>query len=519
MVTRILALIRKYKGFQFIVFALAEFTLYHILHGTPPFIPLLIIVWVALFLYNILNTYYREKCHRNSLLFDVWKYNESPFILFQEFANADEHELDVSEFPVRDWKNTQGLIFGYSRQGNLVYLRSNAEANIAVFGAPGSSKTVSFVKPNARNFGGSVLAVDIKGDIYEYNKYYRNIIRFAPDIPDAVSNSAHYNPFAGFKELARSELKLKVSNMAEVLIPNYNERDGYFSITARKLFTGILLFLLEECPDLTFPEFLHAVLQYQRPRGWRLEQFPSNVFQWIECVAYSPYPDAVEQVSAMLGNNERNIAGVADRLNTALVPFSNEILDALLTDNGSCICAQSLETGHDVYLQIGQDNLRTYAPLITLIMNSFMSVFTRRGDSAYATAKNRPILMILDEFPTLTFSYDSINEFLSTLRSKSITIMMICQSVSQIAYKYGDAGYHALMGNCIYQVCCKSNDPITVNHFMEIIGNKRTLKRGSSAIEDEEPVYHSADYGALSDTAIVYFNGKHAELKKIRSYE
>lgn len=475
--------------------------------------------WIIVLIFNFSSGFYENKCGRKSLLQDILHFQKSPFYLFFYFINADKHKLKVSRYPKTSWKNVKGLIFGYSEQGNLVYEPSRTEANLAIWGSPGSMKTVSFVKPNARKFGGSVLTVDIKGDIYAYNRNYRKIVRFAPDIPNATKISAHYNPFVGFKRLSSTELKLRVTNMAEILIPNDSEKEPYFSTTARKLFSGILLFLLEQCPDLTFPEFLHAVLHNQKPASCRMDIFPSNVFEWIECVATSPYPAAVEQVTAMLGNNEKNISGVADRLNTALVPFSNEVLDTLLTDNGNCISAKTLYSGSDVYLQISQNNLSIYAPLFTLIMSGFMTEFANRPDSAYSGRKNRPILTILDEFPQLTFPYNTINQFLSTLRSKSVVIMLVCQSVSQLAKKYDNFGYQALLGNCTYQVCCKSNDGLTQDYLKKIIGNKKTLKQSYSAVEDEEPVYQNSDYGALTDKAIVYFNGEHTELIKIKSYE
>lgn len=536
MVTRILKPFFHYRLFLFLITAIAELYLYHFIHrklwelNSPVFhnlrnlidniiIYLFIIIWIIAFVFNIVCILYQDKCSRKSLVRDRMHFNKSIFYLFHYFKNADPHKLNVSSFPKKNWKQVEGILFGYSsNKGNLIFLPSYSEINLAIYGAPGSSKTVSYVKPNARCFGGSVLAVDIKGDIFDYNKNYRKIIRFAPDISDAIE-SAHFNPFEAFGNLSRTELKLRVSNMAEILIPNDSEKEPYFSTTARKLFCGMLLFLLEVCDNLTFPNFLHAVLHYQKPMDCKMERFPSNVFEFIECIASSPYPDAVEQVAAMLGNNEKNISGVADRLNTALVPFSNDVLDILLSDNGNCISAETLYNGSDVYLQISQNNLSTYAPLFTLIMSNFMTEFANRPDTSINRNTNRPILCILDEFPQLTFPYNTINQFLSTLRSKSVIIMIVCQSVSQLAKKYDNFGYQALLGNCTYQVCCKSNDVLTQEYFSSIIGTKKVLKQGMAATEAEEPCYSAPHYGALSDTAIVYFDGYHAELKKIKSFE
>lgn len=478
----------------------------------------LFVFWILSYIIGILWLFYHGEFGRN-LIYDIWHLKQSPFYLISYFVKSNPNKLDSAEFQKENWKQAKGIVFGYSKEGNLVRFDSETEMNCAIFGSPGSAKTVGYVKPNARCFGGSVLAVDIKGDIFEYNKHYRKIIRFAPDIPDAIYKSARFNPFEGFDKLSRTELKLRVLNMAEILIPMDSQKEPYFSVTARKMFTGFLLYLLGICKDLTFPEFLQAVLHNKRPSGYKQKNFPSNIFEWIECVVDSGIDAAVEQVVGLIGNNERNIAGCYDRLNTALIPFSNPVLDKLLSGKGKCISSQTLYDGYDVYLQISQNNLSVYSPLFTMIINSFLSDFANRPDTAFHRNLNRPILCILDEFPRLTFPYDTIDSFLSTLRSKSVVMMPVCQSVAQLFKKYGDDGAQALLGNCTYQVCCRANDEITRTHFIQIIGTKKTLKESTGSIEADKPVYPPYKYGNLNDTAIVYLNGKHAELTKIKGYQ
>ena len=85
-----------------------------------------------------------------------------------------------------------------------------------------------------------------------------------------------------------------------------------------------------------------------------------------------------------------------------MVHFSNPVLDELLSKGGDCINIEDLENGSDIYLQISQEHLDAYAPLFTLLIQSFSTAFTKRPDSSTGV-KNRPILMLMDEFPQLTF--------------------------------------------------------------------------------------------------------------------
>ncbi len=90
------------------------------------------------------------------------------------------------------------------------------------FGPPGSGKTSGIAITNAITFQGSVLAIDIKGDLYNY--VYRNsnrkIIRFAPDAEDALAISCHFNPLASLNTMTLTEQKLFLENMATILIPD-----------------------------------------------------------------------------------------------------------------------------------------------------------------------------------------------------------------------------------------------------------------------------------------------------------
>ena len=246
--------------------------------------------------------------------------------------------------------------------------------------------------------------------------------------------------------------------------------------------------------------------------------------------------EAIELLSSFYGNSEKNLSGVYDTLCSNIASFSNDILDVLLTDNDNCISIKTLEDGWDIYLQISQEHLDSYASLFTLIIQYFSTEFSKRTDSSTASSvpgtHNRSILMLCDEFPALTFSYKLINSNLSTLRSKSIITCLIFQNLSQIEYKYQPAGARALLGNCNYQIILGSNDINTGKLYSETFGTKKVLKvsntetaslnnsSGQTIQEAREPVFYPEDFGDLParKQAIIYFKGKHCLCEKLNCY-
>ena len=143
------------------------------------------------------NQSYRYQTGRN-YNYDSGHYKRSYRWLIDYFQDAEPHKLDTSSFPEQTWRETKGLIFGMDRK-KIISIPSDSECNIAIFGPPGSGKTSGIAIINAMQFEGSVLAVDIKGDIYNYvhKNSDRKIIRFAPDAPDALQISCHFDPLAG----------------------------------------------------------------------------------------------------------------------------------------------------------------------------------------------------------------------------------------------------------------------------------------------------------------------------------
>ena len=272
-----------------------------------PVYVLLIILWAVPFFLYVRIVRYRDKTRR-SYIYDSRKYKRTYRELVEYFQDADPHYLDPECFEIASWKDSHGIIFGSTDEGRLVRLPSDAECNIFVSGMMGSSKTSGVVIPTCSQYEGSTLTIDLKGDIYNACHNKRRILRFCPDLTDekgeniALKNSCSFNPFEGVSEMTETDKKLYISNMAMTLIPDEGGTEGsYFPSRGRKLFIGILYYLMEKKPNITFPEILHAILHKQKPAGVEMKNFPQTVFEWVIAITQSDCTVAIEQVGSLLG--------------------------------------------------------------------------------------------------------------------------------------------------------------------------------------------------------------------------
>lgn len=483
-------------------------------------------IWLIIVFVICRDRRYKYLTGRN-LNKDIKKYGLNYQQLTDSFRYdyAEPHKLDTSIFKEKktDWKNSFGLIFGYDN-GKLIKIPSESECNISIFGPPGSSKTAGLAIVNAITFSGSVVAIDIKNDIYGYvsQNSNRKILRFCPDSPTALKDSVRFDPFCGIDNMSLTDRKLYLESMAIILIPDDGGTSGaesYFISRARKMFQGITHLILHTNPNASFPDVIHTILQ-------------GNIFEFVTTAMKSDCEPAKELLASLYGNTEKNVASAFDTLTTALVQFSNPILDELLSKSENCISIESLDRGSDLYLQISQEHLDAYAGLFTLLLEHLSMELKKRQDSSTGI-KNRPILMLLDEFPQLTFSYKLINSNLSTLRSKSVICMLIQQNLSQLQHRYKETGARTILGNCNYQIILGSNDIVSSKFFSDMFGDKRMLKisysetesshssTGISVQEIKEKVFQPEYFGDLpaDNKMIIYFKGKYCECQKLNCYK
>ena len=464
---------------------------------------------VAVLGYSISSTY-RRRTGRN-FLEDRLTYNKTYHELVRFYEDADPYQLDTSTLPQKNWKDADGIILG--KVGDrLIYRPTDGEGNLAVFALPGGGKTTAQLVPSALRFGGSVLAVDIKGDILNQTKNSRTIKVFAPDDP---THSYHYNPMARVPYMTVDERRTYIEQLSMILLPDSQEKDGkYFVDGGRDFFCGIALFLLDQEPETTLPDIATAIVT-------------GNVFTWAKQIDASSCQAARAYVSAYIGTNEKNVAGAFGTIVKALRPFSDGNLAKLLVPNDTCITPEMLDEGYDIYIEIPQDKMKYYTPITTVLVNDFMRFFMQRPDKSTGEIL-RPILFLLDEFPQLRFDYDTVTEALATLRSKSVTLFLASQSIAQLEQRYGEYGFRAIIGTISYISIMSAQDPNDRDYFSRLCGTKKVLKvsvtRGENnssrnITEDREPVFQPADFGNLGDHVVIYAHGKYVKAEKTYCYK
>ena len=175
-----------------------------------------------------------------------------------------------------------------------------------VWGAPGDGKTTSTIITSCRQFGlkknssgkwtqqGAVMVTDLKGDIYEANKKYRNIKRFSTI---HWQDSAHYDPLVDIRKMEKaSDRAIALENLAITIIPEEHGADSkYFVDGARDFFTGISLYLINKNINISFPAIIEEIVI-------------GNYSKWVLEIMKSEDKTAQAYTNHFFGENEKNVS-------------------------------------------------------------------------------------------------------------------------------------------------------------------------------------------------------------------
>ena len=340
--------------------------------------------------------------------------------------------------------------------------------------------------------------IDIKGDILHWTKGRRRIKIFDPEDPD----SCHFDPFRGIREMTLSARRVFIEGMAEILVQE-EEGGKYFTDGGRDFFSGIALYMLHENINTSFMQVVDSILH-------------GNGFDWVTRIVEGDCDEAKDFLASYYGSNEKNVAGCYNSVSKALRKFKSGALPSILNGDGECISVDMLDDGWDLYIEVPQDKISLYSSVTTLLIQQLMNAFMQRPDSS-SGVHNRPVLFILDEMPKLRFDFDTLENCLSTMRSKSVTCMMAAQSIGQYKKRYGEQAFVNLVDCCQYICCLSALEPSSRKWFSDLIGTRKVLKRstssgassGSVSVQEvREPVLQPEQFSQLDDKCVIYIVGQ-----------
>jgi len=373
-----------------------------------------------------------------------------------------------------------GIVVGSLGKRPLV---DRKDRHALVYAPSGAGKSSCLVIPTLLRWQGSLLAFDIKGELWAKTAGHRYrqqqvAIRFDPTLP---TGSAAYNPLLA---IPRSEEDVAAAqDVADILVnPEGRESTGgerFFEDSARALLTGVILHAVytEQEPSLgsclrllsspkpaeTWEAMRQATHDPERQRGWT---DPSGA----RCATH---PTVASAASRLQGMDHRTATGVAATAQSKLALFEDPLVcanTARCDFHGEDLIAGAAPVS--VYLTVAPSDLDRMRPLLRIVLNQITRQLTRE-----LRPGRRPVLLMLDEFTALG-RLDFMHRGIGFFRGYDVRVFLSIQSLEQLFQIYGR--HQSISANCGVQIAYGANDLATAKLLSEMTGRRTVEYRRES---------------------------------------
>jgi type IV secretion system protein VirD4 len=401
-----------------------------------------------------------------------------------------------------------------------------------VSGASRSGKGVGHVIPTLLNWPASVLAYDVKGELWTTTAGFRSRFSHCLFFNPTRMDSVRFNPLL---EVRKGPHEVRdAQNIVEMLVnPDGSKTTlDIWDQQASQLLVALILHVLYT--ELDDRKHLGVVRR-------RLLDFRRTCIDMIEmCHRFNPmtrtpepHPEIAMVAKELLSQPPKFQASVRGTAASYLTLFADEIVCRNIAVSDFTVadlaCAEHPVT---LYLQPPPSDAPRLKPLVRLILNQTCRALMEHLDrDGRGHPKCHRLLLMLDEFPTLgRLEFFQMN--LRQMAGYGIKAHLIVQSFNDIIEQYGP--HNSVIDNCHILVAFASADTTTQQRLSQMTGTVTEYResyseprrrwglgpRTVSLSEQVRPLLSPGDVRELSaDEQLVFVTGfKPMRTRKLRYY-
>ncbi len=325
----------------------------------------------------------------------------------------------------------QGVILGAARRHLLIL---PGQQSIILAAPPRSGKGVGVVVPNALNWSGSLVAIDIKRENWTITAGFRaaagqRCFLFEPLAEDG--RTARWNCLTYVS--AQPDQRINdLQRIADIIYLESPGADPFWVASARSLFLGIALYLFETPP-------MPATMGEIRRQGMATddEGFGKHWKRIVEERRDGPRPLSEECVRALYDVIDLapvTASSVRKTFTSRLDLWANPLLDRA-TSADDFDLRDLRKTPMSIYVAVNPDDLHRLRPVLSLFFQQCLGLQTRELPEHNPALKHQ-LLMLLDEFTALG-RIPIISESIAFLPGFNVRVLLVIQAASQLREVYG----------------------------------------------------------------------------------
>jgi type IV secretion system protein VirD4 len=348
------------------------------------------------------------------------------------------------------------ILLGQLPNGTFVTLPGGG--HVALYAPTESGKGTGFVLPNAFAWPGSMVVLDVKGEVFEATAGHRKVMgqeiyRFDPAAADARSH--RWDPFALVDR--RSDARFRqISRNANMLFPEVDSVGGggnhnkFWDDAGRQAFTAVST-MLAETPgeDLTMEAVTHLFLQKDGH-----ERLASKLTEWGQ-KGHQYSRIVVNQLSDYIGDDPKLRGDIRKTISTRLQVWSDPQICAATAANDFDL-GDIRRKPMTIYVTVQPSEIPRVRPLLRLFFDQVIQANTEAMPKQDPTLKV-PVLLLLDEIARLG-RMDVLAQAPQYVRDYGIRVALVGQSKAQFRAIYGENETDDIFANIGAEIMFGSSD-------------------------------------------------------------
>lgn len=353
------------------------------------------------------------------------------------------------------------LILTGNRTASMDSWATGLNNNVLVLGSSGSGKTRNFLKPNLLQCAGSYVVLDAKGRLYREMAPYLREHGYRTDCLDftTMEGTIGYDPLHHVRWRRGRALAQDIIAIASALFPRADMGDDpFWASAAANYVASYIAYVFEALPDDEWNMASVVSVYEQACEGNADAMFAELKSQDPESYAVALYRRA--RTTARAEKMHSSIMGI---IAANLLPLT---FDGALASfrRSEQIDFRDLGRGRRALFVTMDDMDRSLAPLTSLfVRQAFQSLCDFADSECPGGRLPVPARFMLDDFANLTLP--GFDDILAVIRSREVSCTVICQTVSQLEARYGEAEANSIIGNCDRQLVLGFQDERTARYF------------------------------------------------------
>lgn len=358
------------------------------------------------------------------------------------------------------------MILGKDKHYSMDCYKTRRNNNVLVVGTSGAGKTRNIVIPNLLQATGSYIVSDPKGNLYrEYGKYLEDkgysvmVLDFT-----CPEESVHYNPF---NYIRNSNDVLKIANMLvkSTGVQTKRTTDPFWDDSSELLIQALILYMMEVYSPMgrTLASMYKLIDTFYADEVYSSTKCKLDLM--MDRREKEDYQSqAVKQYRKFRAASSRTLKSIIITVNARLGMFDTPEVNRMMSGDGIDIA--SIGDKPTALFVIVSDTDRSMDTLANIFFTQAINELCRHADKEcvdYHLAV--PVRFILDDFAT-NVKIEEFPRIISSIRSRSISTMLMIQAESQLSNCYGADG-KTIIGNCDTYVYMGGNDVETARAISE----------------------------------------------------